>query len=810
MNLKDRGGDVIICNVFLGDIEFVSAQAFLKAAERYKKAIKLYTRDSVAMAFFKVSVPTLSAIHIKLGNSLARLSKVNDAIAQYKAGFQESRRPKDELSAHMSLGNLYFSIRKYNDALEEYEKSSELAAAHINNPRYLGKIHENITHTCLKLHRNMEAIDHFRKSFQFVSEHERGSRDLYRTYNNFGSTYESMNDLIMAEKFYNLALRHAEDVSSQIRIYDKISNVLLTRGQYEEAITHCTEMLHLCSDTKATIMVRLNRGYAYLKLALQTIQPDNPFETKIHGLQCDVDNCLSKVPTSTKKLCSLGSHDLKIVMEHYEWEIQKKNDFVSFTTKFQLACSCLQDCHIILHDLEAALVVAERCRARVLGEQMLERGCLNRKSYITSPLSFSHIRKIIKECQNPVVYLSYTGNHIICWVFISQSGQVLMNSFKIPVSVIDLFGGKAFDYFLTDDLTHHLMHAGDHVYQNIPHNNVLSRQLQVLFDLMGRPLLEILSNFEKKTRSNVKKLVLISDKYTSLVPFSCLYDQTSESFFTDKYSFQRVPSFLTLDIMIHRPVTSVKIPADASNMYVIGNPDVPHAKEEVEWVANTLQTTPSLEHETMLSLQLNLVSAKVIHIATKGCVEDGTLAIPSSGEGNVNDVFIHPRNIQRLKMLAAFVVFVNSGEFVTTSIKASKIEAMCQAFIQAGAQAVLTSLWQVPSKSAAIFIQFFYQYLLDGLQGSLAVQRAILSVRCFPEFSQYIHWSGYQLTGQDVSLLLEETPHIRDLKTSMGSASVFPRWQEIQKLKQNLILEDQNRVQVCAVINYWLSTYSLH
>lgn len=85
---------------------------------------------------------------------------------------------------------------------------------------------------------------------------------------------------------------------------------------------------------------------------------------------------------------------------------------------------------------------------------------------------------------------------------------------------------------------------------------------------------------------------------------------------------------------------------------------------------------------------------------------------------------------------------------------------------------------------------------MNGLQSSLAVHRAILSVRCFPEFSQYIHWSGYQLTGRDITLLLEETPQIRELRKRMGTASVFPRWQEVQELKDRLISSDQSSIQV--------------
>ena len=84
------------------------------------------------------------------------------------------------------------------------------------------------------------------------------------------------------------------------------------------------------------------------------------------------------------------------------------------------------------------------------------------------------------------------------------------------------------------------------------------------------------------------------------------------------------------------------------------------------------------------------------------------------------------------------------------TVKADGILGMARAFILAGAQAVLTTLWRVPDESASVFMQFFYQYLMEGHRASVSLQKAILSVRCFLKYSQYIHWSGYQLTGRKI------------------------------------------------------------
>ena len=795
-----RNGDIAICNVFLGDIE-VACRALSEACEHYRRAIQFYAYDSVAAVCFQLSTPSLSTIHRKLAMSLARLSNVTQAVVQYDAAIREARSIKNELFARMSLGSLYLSTGKYEQSVEQYRKSIELGQT-LQNPLFLGKIFQNVAHAYLRLHQKEEAVCHFQKALRLITEYERDPETLFFTYNSVGSAYQSMNDLEKAKEYYELALQQEfRDIPSKIRIHDKISNVHIILKEYKEAIFHYTKMLHLSTDHKTTVTARLNRGYAYIKRA--ALLHAQSGESKIHGVHCDSNdcNCSSQVPDFTKELYDQGACDLRKVLEYYDAEIHKSLIEFIGTKEYGLACSCLQDCYVIIHELEKALVVAEKCRARVLGEHMLERSQLNRKSHITSPMTFPHIRKVIKELQSPVVYLTYTGSQIIVWILFSHSGQFLMNVLQVPLSN-DLFGGQSIGAFLIHELTNSLMHPSNDVYQSISCNSDMSSQVQLFFDLIGRPLLQILDNFENKTGSSINKLIVISDEHTSLVPFSCLYDQGTKSFLTDKYCFQRVPSFLTLDIMLHQPAVKVEIPADSSRICVIGNSQSASAKKEAEWVANTLQTSPILKHKNMLSLKLNLLNAKMIHIATNGFKENGSLVV-ASGQAGASDYNLGPQTVQQLNISPALVVVTNCGEFVSTSIKAKQIEAMCQAFIQAGAQVFLTSLWTVPTESAMVFIQFFYQYLLDGILSSAAVQKAILSIRCFPEFSQYIHWSGYQLTGRDMSVSCEESQRIRDLRIRMGPGTMFPHRQaETQKLKEGLITDKTalSDVQVCPLL----------
>ena len=91
---------------------------------------------------------------------------------------------------------------------------------------------------------------------------------------------------------------------------------------------------------------------------------------------------------------------------------------------------------------------------------------------------------------------------------------------------------------------------------------------------------------------------------------------------------------------------------------------------------------------------------------------------------------------------------------------------------------------------------------MDGLKSSTALQKAILSVRAFAKYSRYIHWSGYQLTGREVSLVAKRTPEDEEVRGRVGVTAVFPRLNVIKKLETAFVKEPRvpTDVQVCVCV----------
>ena len=109
---------------------------------------------------------------------------------------------------------------------------------------------------------------------------------------------------------------------------------------------------------------------------------------------------------------------------------------------------------------------------------------------------------------------------------------------------------------------------------------------------------------------------------------------------------------------------------------------------------------------------------------------------------------------------------------------------MAREFLSAGAHSVLRSTLKVSDESANIFMQFFYQFLVNGLPSLQALQRSMQCLRCFVKYSHYVHWSGFQIIGKEVTF--HKNAHTVFPIEKMLEVSIFPR-ERIKSIEESLL-----------------------
>ena len=826
--------DLCLAYYYLAEVEY-SRSKFLPASTYYARAMDNYGESEVG-GIYRIEVPSESILCCRQANSLRyHGTKIMEAVVMYKKAIklaQKAGSRKDELSGHTSLGNLYQGIGDYANAIAEYELSSEIAR-YLRDDATLGWVYGNLGNAYLGQNKPGKALEYLQKSLKLTLDSEANPQSIGRAYNNLGTAYQSVNQLEKAKEYYDMALNqavYADDLPGQARVHGNIGNLFMVQDRFQEAIRCYTETLSISKDRSTQTTAYHNRGSARYELAEinrkrymssevgQAAKGKSPLIfTGADMTECEAEHQFPDLPRENLREYTSAKNDLEKVQKHHEQTFQ---DIKGSSHGLSLSVSLfethartfqrLQDCSYMLGQWHQALCFAEQSRARTLGELMLQKKLDQLKHPYRTPLDLPQITSIVGQQTLPVVYMSYTSARLLVWVLVplGETADVSINMFQVTFKPSQ-FNGKPFDHMLRFSLSESLTDARMQMYGTSTYTE--HTLLDDLYELIVNPLKKIFKAvpaLEKQTE--LKEVVLILDTHTKLIPMAALQDPDTHQFLGDSIRFHCMHSLLTMGILNQLPSAPISIPTHSPDMCIVGNPTTPRfqyngeewnlgrlpfATEEAEWVAHILRARPTLHEQATKEVVMTMLNkAKVVHLATHGSASAGFLVfagVTSKGIESTS-VLLHPHEIEVLVIQAALVV-LSSCDSGRGAMKAEGIQGIARSFLLAGAMSILTSLWRVPDESASFFMQFFYRYLVDGYPSLEALQKAILSIRSFVKYGDYIHWSGYQLTGRQIQFATVEDQLLIE---ACGPSSPFPRLSELHKLETSLITQAQAKPDV--------------
>jgi CHAT domain-containing protein len=101
-----------------------------------------------------------------------------------------------------------------------------------------------------------------------------------------------------------------------------------------------------------------------------------------------------------------------------------------------------------------------------------------------------------------------------------------------------------------------------------------------------------------------------------------------------------------------------------------------------------------------------------------------------------------------LDLAADLVVLSACKTHLGRQVGGEELAGLPQAFLEAGAQRVLVSLWQVEEESTAELMTQFYRRLLGrGFPPGKALREAQRAVRSQPRWRSPRYWAGFVLQG---------------------------------------------------------------
>uniref|UniRef100_G1SXH1 Tetratricopeptide repeat protein 28 n=1 Tax=Oryctolagus cuniculus TaxID=9986 RepID=G1SXH1_RABIT len=320
--------------------------------------------------------------------------------------------------------------------------------------------------------------------------------------------------------------------------------------------------------------------------------------------------------------------------------------------------------------------------------------------------------------------------------------------------------------------------------------------LRALYDLLIAPMEGGLMHSSGPVGRH-RQLVLVLEGELYLIPFALLKGSSSNEYLYERFALIAVPAIRSLSP--HSKTQLRKSPptysSSTSMAAVIGNPKLPSAvmdrwlwgpmpaaEEEAYMVSELLGCQPLVGSvATKERVMSALTQAECVHFATHISWKLSALVLTPSADGNPGSSkssFGHPYTIpeslrvqddasdaesisdcpplQELLLTAADVldlrlpvklVVLGSSQESNGRVTADGVIALTRAFLAAGAQCVLVSLWPVPVAASKMFIHAFYSSLLNGLKASAALGEAMKAVQSSKAFAHPSHWAGRRLHG---------------------------------------------------------------
>lgn len=246
------------------------------------------------------------------------------------------------------------------------------------------------------------------------------------------------------------------------------------------------------------------------------------------------------------------------------------------------------------------------------------------------------------------------------------------------------------------------------------------------------------------------KLIVVPHQQLHFLPFAALYDGTN--WLDERYALSYLPSASAL---LYLEQNDERRSADQP-LLALGNPiparpltDLPGAEAEAEAIAELFNVTAFTGRDATETVFRNdAPQSNVLHLAAHGSYNNFAplLSTVYLAADEVHDGFLEAHEVYGLDLSAELVVLSACETQVSDNIsKGDEITALNRAFLYAGTEGVIATLWQVDDASSRLLMTTFYEIVAnERVDFATALQRAQAAVRV--SYPHPYYWAGYTLT----------------------------------------------------------------
>jgi CHAT domain-containing protein len=236
-----------------------------------------------------------------------------------------------------------------------------------------------------------------------------------------------------------------------------------------------------------------------------------------------------------------------------------------------------------------------------------------------------------------------------------------------------------------------------------------------------------------------RHLVFVPHGLLHYVPFHALHDGTS--YLIDQHTVSYAPSASIYAVCQAKERTS------ATASLILGVPDVqaPSIRAEVEALSSILPDAKLFlgEAATEQVLRTHGRNSRVVHIATHGYFRQDNPMFSSIRLGGSH---LSLYDISYLQLPAELVVLSGCATGLNVVTPGDELMGLVRGLLQAGAQSLVLSLWDVHDESTKDFMVGFHTRLQGGACPAVAMQASMQELR--RSYPHPYYWAPFSLIGK--------------------------------------------------------------
>ena len=686
-----------------------------------------------------------------LGNDYHLLGDFKKAIEYHNLHLKITKAvgdKKGEGVAYGNLGNAYDSLGDFKKAIEYHNLHLKIAKE-VGDKHGEGNAYGNLGNAYFSLGDFKKSIEYHNLDLKIAKEvgDKRGEGGAY---GNLGIAYGRLGDFKKAIEYHNLHLKIAKEVGDKHgegKAYGNVGNMYRTEGDLIKA----NESYNLALKIAKEVEDKSLEGIAYFSL----------------GCVSELQGGLPKAVEHYQASITLFNSLRVLLKSKDEWK-------VNFRNQYQMAYTGLWRVLVEQGNIDEALFVAEKGRAQALTDLMESSFCGGTSHHKGEDEDCA----VLKNVPSNTVFQAVDKANVNLWV-VSEGKQVQFRQSKLEGFVSENSGAsQSFESFMLgvytqlgvrsivrcenrslDALRESRSKVDEKPKEDNPQPAIQQKNcLSTLYDIVMKPVADLIQGDE---------LVIIPDGPLWLAPYAALKDGNSK-YLCESFRIRIAPSLTSLRLIASCPDDYHK----SSGALLVGDPwisevtnsegdkpleQLPCAKEEVEMIGKILNITPITGRQaTKREVLKRLRSVSLVHFAAHGCMETGEIALTpdpdrtSSVPTKKEDYILTIRDVLNVQLRAKLVVLscCHSGR---GEIKAEGVVGIARAFMGAGAQSVVVSLWAIDDKVTLEFMKCFYRHLAESEPASESLNLAMKSLRESDQFREIKHWAPFLLIGDDVT-----------------------------------------------------------